>query len=207
MSSYFYFFIKGLITGITIATIGGPVGILCVRRTLSQGISSGVALGIGAALADALFGSISGFGLTAISDFLTHHKQIINIIGSCFLIILGITTFFESTQKTVVSSSGLKKDFLKNLSTSFFITITNPATIIFFAAISVSLGIGLNNYTAASTMVSGIFFGSLIWFSSLSMFVSLFKTKITENQLLFINKIFGLGLLGFGLFVGLKNLL
>jgi threonine/homoserine/homoserine lactone efflux protein len=207
MALYFYFFLKGLLAGITIAAIGGPVGILCVRRTMKEGLYSGIALGLGAALADALFGSISGFGLTFISDFLLTYQKIINIIGSVFLVYLGITTFLEHPQPYRSEKPFVKKrGLLKNMLTSFFITLTNPATILFFAALSIGLGIGLN-YAAATWMIVGIFIGSLAWFSSLAFVITIFHTKITEKQLATMNKVFGIGLIGFGLFVGLKALL
>lgn len=203
----FYFFYKGLLTGCTIAAIGGPVGILCIRRTITEGLLAGIAIGFGAALADSLFGSITGFGLTIISDFLLHHQKIISLIGGLFLVYLGIVTFVD--QVHIATSDPLitkKRGLFKSAVTSFFITITNPATILFFAAISVGLGIGINTYLVAAWMVSGIFVGSLLWFTSLAAVISIFHAKLSLQKLTLLNKAFGIGLIVFGCYVAMKVL-
>lgn len=203
----FYFFYKGLLTGATIAAIGGPVGILCIRRSITEGLLAGVAIGFGAALADALFGSIAGFGLTFVSNFLLQHQKIISLIGGLFLLYLGIVTFVEPVHITSQNIPTMKKEgIFKYLVASFFITLTNPATILFFTAISVSLGVGLNTYLSSIFMVSGIFVGSLLWFTLLALVVSTFRANITLQRLTLLNKIFGLGLIIFGCYVAIKAL-
>lgn len=157
MMLYLYPFIKGLITGITIAAIGGPIGILCIRKSINESVWIGIALGIGAAIADSLFGSIAAFGITIISDFLLRHQYSLSLAGSCFLIYLGISTLLEQQHNNVIINLQ-RKGLLQSVVTSFFITITNPTTILFFTATSVSLGIGVHNYWAAFAMVLGIFF-------------------------------------------------
>lgn len=204
MIEYLYPFIKGLITGISIAAIGGPVGILCIRYTLMSGISTGCALGVGAALADSLYGSIAAFSLTIISDFLFRHQYIISLAGSCFLVYLGIKTLYERPQKNITAA--YKMSALKSIATSFFITLTNPATILFFTAVAVSIGIELRDYIAAWAMVMGIFVGTTLWFSLLSGAVYLFRHKI-DPLLGMINKVFGICLIAFGIVVAAKTLL
>lgn len=202
---YLYFLLKGLITGITIAAIGGPVGLLCIRQSVQHGASFGIALGFGAALADALFGSIAGFGLTMISNVLLRYQMQVNILGCFFLLYLGITTLLEKVQSTSITTK--KDNLIQTAATAFLITLTNPATILFFTAISVSLGIGLNNYIAATTMVCGIFCGSVLWFTGIAYASAILHTKITPSQLNIINKIFGCCLIIFGLSVGIKALM
>ncbi len=205
MYLYIYFFIKGFIAGGTIAAIGGPVGLLCLRRSITQGQSAGVAIGIGAALADALFGAIAGFGLTFISDLLLLHQKSIGLLGSAILLLMGIATWLE---KPVLTFDEDKKptNIFANIATSFFITLTNPATILFFAAISVSLGIDINNYSAAIIMVFGIFLGSLCWFSLLAYLVTKFHLNITPHRLTIINRLLSIGLILFGILVLIKNI-
>lgn len=205
ISLYSYCFLKGLATGVTIAAIGGPVGLLCIRRTLTEGVRAGCALGIGAALADALFGSIAGFGLTMLANMLLTYQTTSSIIGSCFLLYLGITTLTNKPQQHT-ESIPTQSNLSTHAATSFFITLTNPATILFFTALSVSLGIGITDYVASSCLVGGIFVGSTLWFSSLALVVSLFANNITPKRLAMVNTFFAIGLIIFAGSILLKNL-
>jgi threonine/homoserine/homoserine lactone efflux protein len=200
---YFYFF-KGFSMGITIAALGGPVGILCMRRTVQQGMSAGVATGFGAALADALFGAIAGFGVTLISSCLIAHQKIIGIAGSFFMIYLGIRSFFEKDKEILIAEKKSKN--FANAISSFFITLTNPTTILFFIAVSISLQI-IQDYYAASAVVTGIFIGSLSWFSALAFVITQLHKKLRPETMTIINKLFSVLLILFGLFIGLKNIL
>ncbi len=203
MISYIYFFLKGFTAGFTIAAIGGPVSILCIRHTITEGLLVGIAIGFGAALADALFGSVAGFSITIVADFLVRHQKIISLFGGLFLFYLGSSTFFEKQQEKL----GIQKKIgiFKGMLTSFFITLANPATILFFTAISVSLGAGLHIDTAI-VLISGIFVGSITWFSALSFIITIFHTTITATKLALINKFFGLILIGLSIFVIGKSL-
>lgn len=202
----YHLFIKGLLAGATIAAIGGPVSILCIRQSLSKGLRTGVAIGCGAALADAFFGALAGFGFIIISDFLLAHQKFINILGGTLLLYLGIKTFFETLEEVQCQMKIEKKSFIKNMMTSFLITLANPATILFFAALSVGFRMELSNFLAAISMISGIFSGSLGLFTILASFVTILKTKITFKRLSLVNKFFGMALLFFGFFMIIKGL-
>ena len=200
------FFLKGLIMGFSIAAPVGPIGILCIRRTLAGGRVSGFVTGLGAATADALYGCIAGFGLTFISSFLIHQQGWFRMVGGLFLCYLGLKTLLA---KPAEQSASVKGDgLLGHYVSTFFLTLTNPMTILAFAAIFAGLGVGSGggNYASAGVLVSGVFLGSTLWWVILSSGVGLFRKRFSLQALRWVNRISGIIVLGFGLIsiLGLK---
>lgn len=156
--------IKGLIIGFSIAAPVGPIGILCIHRSLKEGHLSGFITGMGAASADAIYGGIAAFSLTFISQFLLQHKFAIQLCGGVFLVYLGLKTFFARTTKDNILEKS-QRNLLNIYDTTFFLTLTNPMTILSFIGIFVGLGLGTSyaNYFLASSLVVGVFFGSLFF--------------------------------------------
>lgn len=188
-------FLKGLGIGFTVAAIIGPIGILCIRRTLADGAAVGFAIGLGAALADAAYALIAGFGLTFISNFLIRQQMLLHFFGGIFLIYLGIRTFFAPPAHSAhVSGTGL----VGTAFSTFLLTLTNPVTIISFVAIFAGLGIEPTNYASGIKLVSGVFCGSAIWFGLLTTTLSFFRHKVTTHGLSLINKVAGAIIMGFG---------
>ena len=194
------FFLQGLIIGFSIAAPVGPIGILCIRRTLAEGRLTGFVSGLGAASADAVYGSIAAFGLTAISAFLVTQILWMRLIGGIFLLYLGIQTFRAkpAAQAAEVRPGGLPSAFLS----TFFLTLTNPMTILSFAAIFAGLGLGQTRGSlgGAVALVAGVFLGSAAWWLTLSALVGIFRERINEKTLVWVNRIAGVIILGFGLF-------
>jgi threonine/homoserine/homoserine lactone efflux protein len=192
-------FFRGLIIGVSIAAPVGPIGILCIRRTLSDGRWIGLLSGLGAATADAIYGSIAGFGLTFVSGFFIHHVFWFRLLGGLFLCYLGIQTIFAQPSKKNIAATG-RSGMEAYLSTAF-LTLTNPATILSFAAIFAGLGLAdtNKNYGASALLVSGVFAGSALWWLLLSSGVGLFRSHLTPNRLQWLNRISGSILLGFGI--------
>lgn len=191
--------LKGLIIGFSIAAPVGPIGVLCIRRTLTGGRWVGLLSGLGAATADACYGSIAGFGLTFIAAFLLDQQLWFNLIGGVFLTYLGVKTFLTPPAETAASVKG--RGWLGAYSSTFFLTLTNPATILSFAAIFAGLGLAntSQNYGTASALVLGVFLGSALWWLLLSGGVSLFRRRFTPTWLGWVNKISGLIIGAFGL--------
>jgi len=193
------FFIKGLLIGFSIAAPVGPIGVLCIRRTLAEGRNSGLISGLGAATADAVYGSIAGFGLTVISGFLLDQQFWIRLVGGAFLCYLGIKTFFArpSDSAAVVQGRGLLSDYIS----TFFLTLTNPMTILSFAAIFAGLGLGAaaGDFTSAGVLIMGVFSGSAAWWFLLSGGVSVLRRQFGESTMRWMNRISGLIILGFGI--------
>jgi threonine/homoserine/homoserine lactone efflux protein len=184
-------FIKGFVIGFSIAAPVGPIGILCIQRTLSDGNIQGLASGMGAATADALYGFIAAFGLTFISNFLVDQSIWFRIIGGLFLCYLGIRAFLRKFQERTVSVPN--STILSAYGTTFFLTLTNPMTILFFAGIFAGLGIVSESihYASAGLMVIGVFSGSGAWWLLLSGATGIFRNKISGGKLALVNKISG----------------
>jgi threonine/homoserine/homoserine lactone efflux protein len=184
-------FIKGFVIGFSIAAPVGPIGILCIQRTLSDGNIQGLATGMGAATADALYGFIAAFGLTFISNFLVDQSIWFRIIGGLFLCYLGIRAFLRKFQEQTVAVPN--STILSAYGTTFFLTLTNPMTILFFAGIFAGLGIVSESihYASAGLMVIGVFSGSGAWWLLLSGTTGIFRNKISGGKLALVNKISG----------------
>ena len=195
------FLVRGFIIGFSIAAPVGPIGILCIRRTLANGRLSGLATGLGAATADALYGAIAGFGLTAVSTFLMNQQFWLRLVGGLFLCWLGAKTFFSkpAAQPATVQGSGLMRDYLSTV----FLTLTNPATILSFVVVFAGLGLATsrNDYLSATRLVSGVFLGSALWWLLLSAGTGFFRETFNAARLRWVNWISGTVLCGFGLFV------
>lgn len=193
------FFLKGIVLGFSIAAPVGPIGVLCIRKTLQFGRSAGFFSGLGAASADAVYAIIAAFGLTIISNFLLAGQFWIRLIGSLFLLYLGSKTFIAkpASQSKNIPHTTLVNDFVS----TFFLTITNPMTILSFLAIFAGLGLSniQGDYTQSSALVLGVFLGSAIWWLILSEGMTLFRKKVSQNVMTWINRIAGLIILGFGI--------
>lgn len=195
-----HYLIKGLIIGLSIAVPVGPIGVLCIRRTLTRGRMVGFLSGLGAATADGLYGAIAGFGLTFLVNFIIGKQIWLRLIGGGLLCILGAKTFLAKPveQGASVDGNSLWNEYL----TTFFLTLTNPMTILFFVAVFAGLGIGStrDSYVSAGILVSGVFFGSAMWWLVLCGFTGLLQKLLNLERLRWLNRISGLIILGFGLF-------
>ena len=191
-------FIKGFIIGFSIAAPVGPIGILCIQRTLAGGNVQGLVTGLGAATADAIYGFIAAFGLTFISNFLVEQSIWFRLIGGLFLCYLGIKAFLAGPQNQALSVRN--RNSLSAYGTTFFLTLTNPMTILFFAGVFAGLGMVSESiqYTSAGLMVIGVFIGSGAWWLILSATTSILHHKIDGRKLAWINKISGFVILAFG---------
>jgi threonine/homoserine/homoserine lactone efflux protein len=198
------FLVKGLIIGFSIAAPVGPIGVLCIRRTLAYGRPLGFLSGLGAATADAMYGLVAALGLTLISAYLLDQQFWLKLVGGTFLLYLGLKTLRTGTTSTVVPVTG--RSLLNAYSSTLFLTLTNPATILSFMAIYAGLGLAgtQRNYGDAGSLVLGVFTGSAIWWLLLSGGVSLFRDRFTVGRLRWVNRLAGLILCTFGLLVWLS---
>lgn len=193
------FLLKGIVIGFAMAVPIGPIGIMCIRKTLSDGQKLAMVIGLGAATADLFYGCVAAFGLTFISGFLYEHRFWIRIIGGIFLIILGIRTFYKKPLEK--PDNNLNKGILKSFITTFFLTLTNPLTIFAFVGIFATLGMGkVIRFGSATLLVTGVFAGSCLWFLLLSTAVSLFRKKFSYKGLVWVNRIAGILIVLSGIF-------
>jgi threonine/homoserine/homoserine lactone efflux protein len=193
------FLLRGLLIGFSIAAPVGPIGVLCIRRTLAEGRASGLVSGLGAATADAIYGCIAGFGLTFISNIMISQQGWLRLIGGGFLCYLGLKTFLARPAEQVASAEG--NGLVGAYASTFFLTLTNPMTVLSFAAIFAGLGVASANgdYVSAGILVLGVFIGSALWWLILSGGVSVFQAKFSPRGLRWVNRISGVMITGFGL--------
>lgn len=195
----FSFLARGLVVGFSIAAPVGPIGLLCIKRTLSEGRLHGLASGLGAATADAVYGCIAGFGLAYVSEFLVNQQLWLRILGGIFLCSLGLKVFFSKPKEQVgaMKRSHVAKAYIS----TFFLTITNPMTILSFVGVFAGLGIGSTNgdFSSAAILVLGVFFGSALWWFVLSASVGLLRSRFDSSRMVWVNRISGVLLTAFGL--------
>lgn len=194
------YYLKGLILGISVAAPVGPIGIICMRRTLAQGRMIGFVSGLGAATADAIYGIIAGFGLAVITNFLIGQQFWIQLAGGLFLCYLGIRTLTSKALHTTTDTQ--RKNMMGAFLSVFILTLTNPMTILSFIAIFAGLGISSaeSNTGSALLLVLGVFCGSTLWWLLLSSGVGLLKERIKTNTVTIINRLSGVIILLFGAF-------
>ncbi len=185
-------FLQAVLLGFSIAAPVGPIGILCIRRTLADGIGIGLACGLGAATADSFYGLVAGLGLTAITQTLVGAQLWLRAAGSVYLAYLGARTL-RSTPAHDAAPVATSGRALRAWIATAFLTLTNPATILSFVAMFGALTRTPN----ALVLTSGVFVGSASWWLLLSGVVSRLRTRIRPVHLLWVNRASGLILLGF----------
>lgn len=190
-------FIRAFIIGISIAAPVGPIGVLCIRRTLANGKLAGFLSGMGAASADMVYGAIAAFGISAITTALIDNAFWLRLFGGGFLLYLGVKTFLEkpAEQAAQAKQGGLLNMYLS----TFLLTITNPMTIISFAAIFASTMIG-QEVGSPLVMVAGVFAGSAAWWMTLSLGVGMFRERLTPAHMAWINRVSGIIIIAFGIY-------
>lgn len=192
--------LKGMIIGLSIAAPVGPMGVLCIQRSLSGGMRGGMAVGLGVAVADAIYGAVAGFGLTFISGFLLDHQAWFKVIGGLILLWMGLKTLRQPTEMpgsvATPRPGGLTEDF----GTSFLLGLTNPATIVFFMAVFTAFGSEGLTFDAfgACVLVLGVFLGSTGWWAFLSAASNRMRSRLTA-KLPLVTKISGGVIAAFGI--------
>ena len=185
-------YIRGLVIGFSIAAPVGPIGVLCIRRTLADGRAAGFASGLGAATADAVYGCIAAFGLTAVSGILVGQQSWFRLIGGVFLCYLGVRTLLARPAERAASSQG--GGLLQAYASTFLLTLTNPMTILSFAAVFAALGVGNGDgsYLSAAAVVAGVFTGSALWWLLLSGGAGTLRSRLDPAKLLWVNRFSGI---------------
>ncbi len=192
-------FVKGLIVGFCLAAPVGPIAVLCVQRTISHGKLAGLVSGLGAAVADALYGTLAAFGVTVISSFLMDHRLIFQRVGGAVLLVLGARLLFLKPPKReeVDMDRGLAADFFSTL----VLTLTNPMTFIAFVAVFATFGIGAvhGHSFLTAELVAGVLIGSSSWFAFLVGLSNFFRGRFRYETLVTINRATGVFVIGVGI--------
>jgi threonine/homoserine/homoserine lactone efflux protein len=196
--------LKGLVIGFAMAVPIGPLGALCIRKTLTEGRARGMVIGLGAATADALYSGIAAFGLTIVMDVIEGQEFWLRLIGGIFLLLLGIRTLRARRTVdplTIFDTRGLWGVYVS----SFLIALTNPLTIFAFIAVFATFGLAHERgFFEAGLLVIGVFIGSGLWFLTLGSVATLYHGKITAGGLRWVNRVAGVLIIvsGIVLFAG-----
>lgn len=191
-------FIKSLFLGMAIAAPLGPIGALCINRTLERGFVFGIAGGLGTALADGVYAALAALGFAAFSNVLGMIDMPLRLVGGAFMLWLGWKSMRSGPPRTAVKISA--RDLIGTTAATFLLTITNPITIISFAALFAGLGLASGTGPAdAILVVSGVFVGSMLWWCVLSGGVALARHRLPEAFAGWVSRLSGVVLIGFGL--------
>ena len=192
-------FLRGFLIGFAIAAPVGPIGVLCIRRTLANGRLIGFVSGLGAATADMFYGAVAAFGLTAIQDILVGQQFWLHLLGGLFLIYLGARTFLTKPVDKRVTTD-VKRGSLSAYLSALGLTLTNPATIISFTVVFAGiLPSSVVRGSSSLALILGVFSGSATWWLTLSGIVGWFRERFTPAWMTWVNRIAGIVILGFGL--------
>ncbi len=191
-------FLRGLAIGVAVAAPVGPIGLLCINRTLTAGFAAGFATGLGAATADAAYGAVAAFGLAALGGAVSAAGDGLRLAGGLFLLYLGVRAFRKvaPARAAQAGATGLVGGYL----TSVVLTLVNPATILSFAAIFAGLGLAeTGGFANAAALVAGVFLGSAAWWLFLSAAGAIARRRLPPAALRWINRLSGAIFAGFGL--------
>ena len=189
--------IRGLISGFTIAAAVGPISLLVIRRTIEHGGIYGFASGLGVATADATYGAIAAFGLTAITSVLVSGKLILGLVGGVIIALLGIRTMLSRPGQ--VASDAERPGLPGAFASIYALTMTNPMTILSFAAVFAGLGLGTgSSFIDAAVLTIGVWAGSTLWWVVLTAIVVWLRERLSTRILLWVNRISGAALVVFG---------
>ncbi len=192
--------LRGAILGFSIAAPVGPIGMLCIQRSLANGRVAGLACGLGAATADAIYGALAASGLAVVSSFLVHQQTPLRVVGGLFLLYLGVRTLRDRPASEAAGLAAPPRPLGLYVST-FLLTLTNPMTILSFVALFAGIGLGTpqTGPLAATLLVTGVFTGSAAWWFFLSTLAAALGRKLEANHLRKINFASGAILIAFAL--------
>lgn len=187
-------FLKGIGMGLLVSVPLGPVGIMCIQRTINRGLKSGVFSGLGAASADLFYALIAGFGLSYIINFIEAKQTIIQFIGAVIIVIVAFKIFYTNPAVQLRNQRNKKGKPFEEVISIFLVTVSNPAVFFAFLAMFAAFNVLNTSYGHAGTITTivGVFVGSMLWWYILSAVINHFRTKIRLKNLWWLNKIMGI---------------
>lgn len=201
-SSLFILFLKGALIGFAISAPIGPIGILCIRQTLSHQKTLAGLTGLGSACADVFYATVTAFSLAGIADFIITYDFYLRFFGGILIAWIGFSIIQNPSLKKKKKIDERNSPF-HTFTSAFVLTLSNPITLIVFAAAFTAMGIApiSQSFSQASSLVAGVFFGASAWWLSLITISHLMHHKLSERQLLWINRFSGVILLGFAAYI------
>jgi threonine/homoserine/homoserine lactone efflux protein len=187
---------RGVLAGLAISAPVGPVNVLCISRTLTKGRMAGFTSGLGAATADTVYGAIAGFSISFVIQFLLREEFWIRLCGGTLLIAIGAIYYFKKPEPLGDQiSSSAHSDYIS----AFLLNLTNPTTVLSFVAVLAVLGLGHHRARWLTVLlIAGIFCGAMLWWIAVIAGTSHFREKFDDKAMLWMNRIAGLAIGGFG---------
>ncbi|MBW1667929.1 MAG: LysE family transporter [Deltaproteobacteria bacterium] len=200
-------FTKGLLVGFFLCAPLGPIGLLCMRRTLIEGRLVGMASLLGASTVDAIYCFVAGLGITFISNFLKHEEILFRITGGLIFVFIGMAVFLSRPSERAPETPG--SGILRAYASIFVIMLANPIPVLIFTAVFTALGVSgwRGAYANTAVLAAGVFVGAGLWAPILTSVVSFFRTRFTSDKLHLANKISGALIFTFGILVGLTTVI
>ncbi|MDR0940445.1 MAG: LysE family translocator [Mediterranea sp.] len=187
--------IKGIIIGVVVSAPLGPVGVLCIQRTLNKGRWYGFVTGLGAALSDIAYALLTGYGMSFVFDLIKNNIFYLQLIGSIMLLLFGIYTFRSDPMRSIrpVSGSGSKGSYFHNFITAFLVTLSNPLIILLFIGLFARFAFVQNEVLLIETFAgyAAIVVGALAWWLGITYFVNKVRAKFDERGIVVLNRVIG----------------
>ena len=200
-----FFLVQGLLVGFLASVPLGPIGVICIQRTLNGTQKSGFLSGLGAAAADTIFATIAVFSLSFLTDFMEAHKHWFTAIGGILIIVLGFSIFYKRVRRASQRRQ-TKSSLLSDCLSIFFLTLTNPAYILVFITLFAALGISSEGHPTAVNLllILGVLTGASCWWFTLTYAVNKLRQRFRLRHLWWINKITGSVIILFGVLLVLS---
>ena len=185
--------LDGVLIGLLATIPLGPIGVLCIQRTLSKGRWSGLISGLGAATSDSIYAVIASFSLSYVVNFIEKQMLWLQIFGVVLLLFLGLRIFYSNPAVELRRQRNKTNSYLQDFASTFFLTISNPLYVFLFIGFFAGFRIveAKNHIAYQLLVVLGVFLGASLWWFLLSSVVNLFRSKINLRRLWWINKIAG----------------
>lgn len=212
MEDIAYIIMRGLLIGILISAPMGPIGMLCIQRTLSKGRWPAFFTGVGAAFSDIFYCLLTGLGLSFITDFITSHQLILQITGSLVIIIYGIYLLKNNPTRDLKPPTEKNNNLFKNIGSGFLLTLSNPLILFFIISLFARFNFLSNEYQFYHYIIGfiSIFAGALLWWYFITFSVNKVRSHFNMRSLWLLNRIVATILIIMavvGFFIGLKDYL
>ncbi|MBP8851143.1 MAG: LysE family transporter [Breznakibacter sp.] len=186
-------FIEGILIGILASIPLGPIGVLCVQRTLSRGRMSGFVSGMGAALSDLVYAAFAVFSLSLVVGFVEDKILYIQILGVIIMVFMGLRIYFSNPAVQLRKQNNQKTKLLQDFISTFLYTIANPLVVFFFVTLFAAFNVVESTHTFLNQIIVivGVYIGACSWWFILTSVVNLFRSKINLRRLYLINRIAG----------------
>ena len=189
--------LRGLVIGFTIAAAVGPITLLVIRRTIDHGGLYGFASGLGVATADATYGGIAAFGLTAVTALLVSGHTLLGLVGGVVIAVLGVRTMLSRPTGPVTAAE--RPGMAGAFASIYALTMTNPLTIVLYAGVFAGIGlVAGSSFVDAAILTLAVWVGSTLWWVVLCSIVAWVRGRVSTTALLWVNRISGAALVAFG---------